>query len=261
MVIEVDRFVSDADTTISRITVDGEFICFGLEDEYRETKLSKETRIPAGTYKIKLRKTGTHHAKYSLRFADIHKGMLHIQNVPNFTGILIHCGNTAEDTEGCLLVGSQAITEPGDMKIINSTAAYRRLYSLVVDAAEAGDLTIKFLDNDLNKQGDGINTNTGSDFILPSSGKKLTKKQTDELFDQNAEERDKMAIGAGALIGALLDALEQNAETYIRLKDAVPKGHKCGYILVQGRQDIIKPLAKALGFKNVTDSVLEVYNA
>jgi len=259
MVIEVDRFVSDADTTISQITVDGEFVCFGLEDEYRETKLSKETRIPAGTYQIKLRKVGTHHKKYSVRFADIHKGMLHIQNVPKFTGILIHCGNTDEDTAGCLLVGSQAITEPGDMKIINSTAAYRRLYSIVVNAAEAGNLTITFLDNDLHKSGDEMTAN--SDFKLPPAGKKLTKKQTDELFDQNAEERDKMAIGAGALVGALLDALEQNAETYIRLEDAVPKGHKCEYILVQGRQDIIKPLAKALGFKNVTHSVLEVYNA
>ncbi len=74
--------------------------------------------------------------------------MLHILDVPNFQWILIHCGNTDEDTAGCLLVGSQAVAEPGDMKIVNSTAAYRRFYPLVADAAENNDLSITVVDND-----------------------------------------------------------------------------------------------------------------
>ena len=108
MGITVDRFVSDDDTTVRRVHVDGRFVCFGLEDEFRETKIASETRIPAGTYDVRLRTEGGHHNKYSTRFNEIHKGMLHIQDVPNFTFILIHCGNTDEDTDGCLLVGSQA---------------------------------------------------------------------------------------------------------------------------------------------------------
>ena len=148
MEILVDRFISDEDTTISRVMVDGRFVCFGLEDEYREEKVVGETRIPAGTYSITLRTAGRHHPKYQRRFPDIHRGMLHIMNVPNFTWILIHCGNTDEDTEGCLLVGSQAITQPGDMKIVSSAAAYRRFYPMVVDEAAAGTLTITFEDND-----------------------------------------------------------------------------------------------------------------
>ena len=52
MEITVNRFISDNDTTISHINVDGKFICFGLEDEYRENKLVGETRIPAGKYKV-----------------------------------------------------------------------------------------------------------------------------------------------------------------------------------------------------------------
>lgn len=148
MRIVVDRFLSDAETTLSKILVDGSFACFGLEDEFREQKVAKETRIPAGTYSIELQTEGTLHQKYSQRFADIHRGMLHLRDVPGFTGIMIHVGNTEKDTEGCLLVGSQAITEPGQMSVTQSVAAYRRLYQIVVDAAAAGDLTIEVQDND-----------------------------------------------------------------------------------------------------------------
>ena len=109
MKIDVDRFISDEDTTISRVMVDGQFICFGLEDEYREEKVVGETRIPAGTYKITLRTEGGFNQRYKKRFPDIHKGMLHIRNVPNFEYILIHCGNTDEHTKGCLLVECKLI--------------------------------------------------------------------------------------------------------------------------------------------------------
>ena len=74
MEIVVDRFISDDDTTISRINVDRQFVCFGLEDEFREEKIAQETRIPAGTYDIRLRTEGGHHNRYSNRFEDIHRG-------------------------------------------------------------------------------------------------------------------------------------------------------------------------------------------
>jgi len=81
MEILVDRFISDDDSTVSKVSVEGKFVCFGLEDEYREEKVVGETRIPAGTYKIKLRTEGGHHEKYKKRFPDIHRGMLHLQEV------------------------------------------------------------------------------------------------------------------------------------------------------------------------------------
>ena len=148
MEILVDRFISDADATISKVAVDSRFVCFGLEDEFREEKVVGETRIPDGNYRITLRTEGGFHERYSKRFREFHRGMLHIRNVPNFQFILIHCGNTDEDTKGCLLVGSQAITAAGDMMVTESTAAYRRFYPLVVDAAEHDDLSITFIDND-----------------------------------------------------------------------------------------------------------------
>ncbi len=148
MKIDVDRFISDEDTTISRVIVDGQFLCFGLEDEYREEKVVGETRIPAGTYRVTLRTEGGFHERYAKRFSGMHRGMLHIREVPNFKFILIHCGNTDEHTAGCLLVGMQANTEPGNMSVISSTFAYKNFYPLVVDAAERDDLSITFTDND-----------------------------------------------------------------------------------------------------------------
>ncbi|WP_045859356.1 DUF5675 family protein [Teredinibacter purpureus] len=149
MEIVVDRIVSDDDTTISRVSVDGKFVCFGLEDEFREEKVQNETRIPAGTYNIKLRTEGGFHNRYQKRYPDMHKGMLHLQDVPNFTYVLIHCGNTDEDTAGCLLVGAGSNTTPGDMSISSSRVAYANFYPKVVDAAAAGNLSIRYEDNDL----------------------------------------------------------------------------------------------------------------
>ena len=148
MEITVDRFISDSDTTVSRVLIDGNFQCFGLEDEYREEKLAEETRIPSGRYSVRLRTSGGFHRRYSRRYGAMHRGMLHIQDVPNFTFILIHCGNTDEDTAGCLLVGTDATTQAGEMRVNRSRAAYESLYPLVVDAADRGELTIAFKDND-----------------------------------------------------------------------------------------------------------------
>ena len=123
------------------------FLAYTLEDEYRDEKKYGETRIPDGTYKLDLRKTGGYHQKYSKRFKDIHVGMLHVTNVPGFEYILIHCGNTDEHTAGCLLVGdsqeNNQITKDGF--IGKSTQAYKRIYPRIAEAIECGEeVTIKY---------------------------------------------------------------------------------------------------------------------
>ncbi|WP_417624973.1 DUF5675 family protein [Paremcibacter congregatus] len=148
MKITVTRFVSDNDSTISLIMVDGVFVCFGLEDEYRAAKVAGETRIPAGEYKVGVRNVGGFDARYATKFADIHDGMLHILDVPGFEYILIHVGNTDEDTAGCLLVGELADPAPGKMMVGRSVAAYRTFYPMVIKAARAGNLSIEIVDLD-----------------------------------------------------------------------------------------------------------------
>ena len=149
MLIETLRFASDDKTTLSTISVDGRFICFALEDRHRTgAKVPGATRIPAGDYAVRLRTVGGFHGRYSRKFADMHRGMLELVGVPNFEYVLIHIGNDEDDTAGCLLTGTSADSQPGNMSLGNSTGAYKRLYAAVVDAAAAGDLRISIKDGD-----------------------------------------------------------------------------------------------------------------
>ena len=147
MKITVTRIKSDREATISTVEIDGKFQCFGLEDEYRENKVPGETRIPVGSYDITVRKVGGFHNRYSKKFPNHHKGMLWVRDVPNFEYILIHIGNTDDNTAGCLLVGKNGNTS-GELSVGNSTGAYKELYAKVIDAAINGDLTIEYLDKD-----------------------------------------------------------------------------------------------------------------
>lgn len=148
MKITVERFTSGNDATTGLMFVDGKFVCFTLEDEHRAEKVAGETRIPAGEYAVKLRTEGGFHNRYSGKFADMHQGMLHLQDVPGFEYILIHIGNTEKDTAGCLLVGTTATPRGGAMSIGSSVKAYKKLYPLVVGAAKDENLTLTVIDRD-----------------------------------------------------------------------------------------------------------------
>ena len=145
--ITVDRFSSDTESTISLVFVDSQFVCFGLEDEHRAKKLFGETRIPAGIYPVKVRTWGGFHDRYAKRL-PYHQGMLEICDVPGFTDILIHIGNTEKDTAGCLLVGVGCYSAAGNMSLQASAVAYELLYKKVIAAAIAGQLQIHIINND-----------------------------------------------------------------------------------------------------------------
>ena len=121
------------DATNGLLFINGIFECYTLEDQYQAVKVMHETCIPEGTYDIKFRKTGGFHAKYSERYKNAHYGMLHVQDVPNFTYILIHTGNTDEHTSGCLIVGEtqQDLEVSKDGFIGSSTLAYKKMYAKV----------------------------------------------------------------------------------------------------------------------------------
>jgi len=155
MKLKVLRFSSQSDST-SGLLFEGEdsnlnFLCYTLEDERRDIKIMGETRIPAGTYKIILRKHGRLHKKYTKRHGNLHIGMLHIINVPNFKYILIHTGNTDEHTAGCLIVGDSQENN-GLVKngfIGKSNNAYKRIYPSIAKAVHEGEeVTIQYIDLD-----------------------------------------------------------------------------------------------------------------
>ena len=123
------------------------WLCFTLEDEYRLKKVAGKTRIPAGEYEIKLRTVGGHHQRYGKLYKRIHRGMLWLQDVPDFTNILIHTGNNDTHTAGCLLVGQTANSEKGIVG--HSVRAYKKVYPPIARAIEAGErVTIRYEDFD-----------------------------------------------------------------------------------------------------------------
>tara|TARA_R100000388_G_C7241412_1_gene161703 strand:+ start:2288 stop:2764 length:477 start_codon:yes stop_codon:yes gene_type:complete len=153
MILKLYRFSSQKESTLGLLYLENDetnqkdFLCFVLEDEKRAIKVYGETRIPEGTYQIKYRKEGGYHNKYTKRFEGIHRGMLEISDVPGFTYILLHCGNSDNDTDGCLLVGnvvSQNITKDGFLG--QSTECYKRIYPIIADILDTQKhLSIKII--------------------------------------------------------------------------------------------------------------------
>tara|TARA_B100001059_G_scaffold168_1_gene166 strand:+ start:7497 stop:8087 length:591 start_codon:yes stop_codon:yes gene_type:complete len=133
MKLQVVRTQFGKDATNGLLFIDGKFECYTLEDQYQAVKVMHETCIPEGEYDIKFRKTGGFHTRYSAKYGNSHYGMLHLQDVPGFTYILIHVGNTDESTSGCLVVGEtqQDLDISKDGFIGSSSVAYKKMYSKV----------------------------------------------------------------------------------------------------------------------------------
>ena len=113
--------------------INGHFFCHTLEDRVRrlpaEKKIPGLTAIPAGTYRV----TVSVSPKFG-RYLPL------VENVPYFSGIRIHRGNTASDTSGCILVGESA----GRGLLKNSTEKERSLTYLLLKTQEKGEtITIR----------------------------------------------------------------------------------------------------------------------
>mgnify|MGYP003141118632 FL=1 len=167
MKLTVVRTQFGTDATNGMLFIDGIFECYTLEDQYQAVKVMHETCIPEGTYDIKFRTVGGFHEKYKKRYGNDHYGMLHLQDVPNFTYILIHAGNTDEHTSGCLIVGEtqQDLDISDDGFIGHSGKAYLKLYNKVAKQLLQGkDVTIEY--TTINKLLDGQVDNKAKDHTV-----------------------------------------------------------------------------------------------
>ena len=142
LVIKLQRLSDNGTTTLGKY-IFGYNSIISLEDDHDDIKMLGETRIPAGEYEIKLRTEGTYHEIMEKRYS-FHRGMLHLQDVPNYKWILIHPLNTAKETDGCLGTGNKIENEN---KVSGSTYAYMFLYGYIIAAFDRGErVFIKIID-------------------------------------------------------------------------------------------------------------------
>lgn len=100
----------------------------------------------------------------------------------------------------------------------------------------------------------------GQDQQADAEEEETTKQaDIDELFKHNVLELNKMDVAAGSMIKGLIMELERDGrDTYIKLREAEAGGHIVHYDFVSGQKDLVKRIGMALGFKRVTDDLLEV---
>jgi len=181
MKLDVVRTQFGKDATNGMLFVDGVFECFTLEDEVRDIKVMSETAIPLGEYEIKFRNIGGFDTKYKARYGStFHKGMLELQDVPNFKYILIHTGNTDQHTAGCLLIGEtqQDLDKGKDGFVGGSGDAYKKFYPKVRDALIAKEkVTIKYSNINLL----GVSNKATEDVVLTNTVDQKYDKIISEL--------------------------------------------------------------------------------
>ena len=138
MEILVKRNAKKPKYTIGKMYIDGQYICDTLEDadrglnqnmsleEIKNKKVYGETAVPTGTYKVDM---NTVSPKFKSRtWAKPYGGKLpRLVLVPGYDGVLIHPGNKAEDTLGCILVGENKAVG----QVLNSQVTFKKIMSIL----------------------------------------------------------------------------------------------------------------------------------
>jgi hypothetical protein len=161
--LTVERFMFKPDWTISRLYLSGAQFCYVIEDEIRGEKVHGETAIPYGIYDLGARVSpkfsSTYYwndSKQRLITAKEHRSglfgsgykpheLLWVLNVPNFEFILLHWGNTDDDTEGCLIVGNSIGMVGKQEGVLNSRITYQELYPKIYPLVKSGGQKIEII--------------------------------------------------------------------------------------------------------------------
>jgi hypothetical protein len=128
MKIRVKRMHYTSESITGILYVDGQQQCYTIEDVEREVKVPGKTAIPKGIYKVIINDSVRFKRKLPL-----------LLDVPNFAGVRIHSGNTAADTEGCIIVGRTL----GDNFVGESRLAFTALFNKMLLAKEPITITIE----------------------------------------------------------------------------------------------------------------------
>lgn len=136
MKTKIIRVAEGKQSTLSHLYINDIFQCYLLEDKIRDNKIPKQTAIPSGNYSLRLNTWGGMNAEYRQKFPKVHKGMIEIYGLPNFSFVYIHIGNTYRQTAGCPLCGFGFELIDGDFQVIRSKDAYQMIYPKLLEIAQ-----------------------------------------------------------------------------------------------------------------------------
>lgn len=146
MKLELIRRYRKSGYTIGSLSVDGVYFCDTLEDtdrglkssmtlqEIKANKVKGKTAIPTGIYHIDMNTVSPR--LHDKSWAKPYGGRVpRLQGVKGFVGVLIHPGNTAADTDGCILVGRNTVVGG----LTESKKTYLKLMDMLVAARDRGE--------------------------------------------------------------------------------------------------------------------------
>lgn len=143
MKIDLKRIAKRDTYTIGKLYIDGKYFCDTVEDKDRglhskmsvgeilAKKVYAKTAIPTGTYRVNVTWSNAFGRRLPL-----------LQDVPGYSGIRIHTGNSADDSAGCLIVGENKKVG----KVLNSRIVFNKLFPLIdaaVNTKEGVTITIE----------------------------------------------------------------------------------------------------------------------
>lgn len=139
MELKLKRIAKRNGYTIGHLYVNGIYFSDTLEDvdrgldssmpldELKRKKLPHITAIPTGRYQVTMNVISPRFSRYTF-YKQYGEGRVpRLLNVPAYSGVLIHCGNTAKDTDGCILVGKNSKVG----MVLDSKITYSKLYPLL----------------------------------------------------------------------------------------------------------------------------------
>ena len=151
MKLTLKRIACKPTYTIGKLYIDGQYFCDTIEDrdrgltndmplvEIKKKKVYGETAIPRGVYGLTMNVISPKYSKKK-NFSFTGGRMPRLLNIPGWEGVLIHSGNTASDSLGCIVVGENKVVG----KVINSFATFKRLWP-ILDAHRNEPMSIEIV--------------------------------------------------------------------------------------------------------------------
>lgn len=148
MEILIERKYRKSTYTIGNLYINGQWVANTLEDkdrglkqsmslsEINNLKVAGETAIPTGEYTVRMDIVSPKYSQKEWYRTNCNGGRLpRLENVKGFDGILMHTGNSPQDSLGCILIGKNDVV--GGLS--KSREYFLKVYTLLFEAYKRGE--------------------------------------------------------------------------------------------------------------------------